>query len=75
MATKLKNMGQFPPDLLARIDAKAWELGQTRVKFVTRALGAALGDDVPAHPEDAPLPRFRSAPRSSSLQNFMPKAP
>lgn len=70
-----KNFGQLDADLLGRVDRKAWELGQTRRVFTERALTAALGDELPAHdPEENP-PRFRSAPRSSSLQNFMPKAP
>lgn len=69
------HIGRIDDALLARIDAKAWELGQTRRVFVERTLTAALGDELPAHdPEENP-PRFRSAPRSSSLQNFMPKAP
>lgn len=73
MSRRLKNLGQFEPDLIARVDAKAWELGQSRVMFVTRTLEAALGNELPAHdPEENP-PRFRSAPKSSSLQNFMPR--
>jgi hypothetical protein len=67
-----KTFGWIDADLLERVDRKAWELGQTRRVFTERALMAALGDELSAHDPNENPPRFRSAPRSSSLQNFMP---
>ena len=37
-----KQVGQIDADLLARVDAEAERLGQTRVLYIERALSAAL---------------------------------
>jgi hypothetical protein len=51
---------RLPEDLLARVDAEAERLGQTRTKFLERALESALGASSPAG--SSPVPAMGSQP-------------
>lgn len=64
MPRRLINM-RLPAELLARADAEAERLGQTRTKFVERALEKALGSptgSVPSPKLLPPLPRYEQKP-------------
>jgi hypothetical protein len=74
MARRLINM-RLPPELVGRADAEAKRLGQTRTKFVERALERALGlGDVNAQPQPSLSKVAKFYEKSSpSLQRFMDK--
>lgn len=71
-----QHIGRIDIALLARVDAKANELGQTRKVFTERALEASLREYESGWPAvPASVPSRKPNPQSSSLRNFMPKAP
>jgi hypothetical protein len=64
-----KNFGAMDAALLDRVDARARELGQSRVTFVSRALEAALASSITYTPTPPPEGTGRAkSTRSAKLR-------
>jgi predicted transcriptional regulator len=75
MSTRRRLDLRLPPELVERVDARAAELGQTRTKFVERALEAALGPQQGGKAREAEEPDVVKRGASASPRAHEPEHP